>query len=395
MDERATDEDLALLGELGVEVEAAPAGGRTPREQRIVAGFEEIERFVADHGRTPQHGEGRDIFERLYAVRLDRMRESAECRAALAGLDPRGLLDVGTAEETGGETDEELLAALGIGAAPEEDITRLTHVRPTAERKSPDEVAQRRPCEDFEASRPVFERAQRELESGGRRTVPFKGRDNQAIDVGDWFILDGQKAYVASGDVPFIADYGERDRRLRVVFDNGTESDLLMRSLRRALNKDERSRRILETAPGPLFAEIEEEGDLSTGYVYVLRSDSDDAFVAANRELVHKIGVTGGDVKRRVAGARKDPTYLLADVEIVATYKLANVNRRALEALLHKFFAAARLDVTLEDRFGAGVEPREWFLVPLPAVDAAMEKLRAGTLGDFHYDPEQARLVPV
>lgn len=95
--------------------------------------------------------------------------------------------------------------------------------------------------------------------------------------------------------------------------------------------------------------------------IYVLRSKSDDPFVAKNRSVLHKIGVTGGDVKSRVANARKDPTYLLADVEIVATFKLANINRQRLEALLHKFFGKARLDLELKDRFGGQVEPREWF----------------------------------
>ena len=167
-----------------------------------------------------------------------------------------------------------------------------------------------------------------------------------------------------------------------------------LRSLQRALYKDKASRRITEPGFGPLFSEDEEEDDLATGYIYVLRSKSEHPFVAQNRSVIHKIGVTGGDVKSRVANARKDPTYLLADVEIVATFKLANVNRKALEALLHKFFGSARLDLELKDRFGAQVEPREWFLVPLPVIDEAIEKLKEGTIGGFRYDPETARLVP-
>ena len=103
--------------------------------------------------------------------------------------------------------------------------------------------------------------------------------------------------------------------------------------------------------------------------------------------------MTGGDVKSRIANAKKDPTYLLADVEIVATFKLANVNRKALEALLHKFFGSARLDLELKDRFGSQVEPREWFLVPLPVIDEAIQKLKDGTIGGFRYDPETARLT--
>ena len=134
---------------------------------------------------------------------------------------------------------------------------------------------------------------------------------------------------------------------------------------------------------------------VATGYVYVLRSQSDHPFVAENRSVIHKIGVTVGDVKSRVATAKNDPTYLLADVDIVAIYKLANINRKRLEALLHKFFGKARLDLELKDRFGGQVEPREWFLVPFPAIDEAIQKLKEGTIGDLRYDPELARLTPV
>lgn len=159
------------------------------------------------------------------------------------------------------------------------------------------------------------------------------------------------------------------------------------------MNKDIASRRITEPGFGLLFSEVEEEYDLETGYIYVLRSKSEHPFVAANRSVIHKIGVTGGDVKRRVANARKDPTYLLDDAEIVATFKLSNVNRIALEAMLHKFFGSARLDLQLKDRFGSQVEPREWFLVPLPVIDEAIQKIKEGTIGDFRYDAETACLT--
>jgi hypothetical protein len=115
--------------------------------------------------------------------------------------------------------------------------------------------------------------------------------------------------------------------------------------------------------------------------------------VAKHRDVIHKIGVTGGDVASRVAGAKKDPTFLLADVDIAATFKLANVNRKKLEAILHRVFAGARLDMELKDRFGSNVEPREWFLVPLPAIDQTIQRIKDGTIGEYRYDPESARLI--
>lgn len=392
-----TDEDLDLLDELGVEAEAAPSGGRTAREQRIIAGFEEIERFVREQGRLPEHGENRDIFERLYAVRLDRIRALAECREVLKDLDANGLLGTESAGESchvqEEPSDEELLASLGVELSPTEDVTKLVHVRAREEIKAAEEIAQRNPCRDFEKFRPVFENLQRDLQTGERRTLKYK--DNAEVKKGDLFILDGQKVIVADMGEPFVSDYGRPDRRLRVVYDNGTESDLLVRSLQRALNKDKNSRRISDTNLGPLFSDEEEDDDLPTGYIYVLRSKSENPYVAENRSVIHKIGVTGGDVKSRIANAVKDPTYLLADVEIVATFKLANINRKRLEALLHKIFASARLDLELRDRFGFQVEPREWFLVPLPVIEEAIQKIMDGTIGSFLYNPKLARLVAV
>ncbi len=390
-----TDEDLELLGDLGVDAEATQTGGRSAREQRIIAGFEEIERFVQEHGRKPEHGENRDIFERLYAVRLDKIRESAECREILRSMDSHGLLDIGDDAQSSRvneePSDEELLDALGVGAAPAEDVTQLVHVRSREEKTAAEEIAQRNPCKDFGEFRPLFEKVQHDLGTGQRRTLKYK--ENADVKKGDMFILDGQKVIVAELGEPFVSDYGRPDRRLRVVYDNGTESDLLVRSLQRALNKDKASRRITEPDLGPLFSDEEEEDDFPTGYIYVLRSKSEHPFVAEHRSVVHKIGVTGGDVKGRIANAKKDPTYLLADVEIVATFKLSNINRKGLEALLHKFFGTARLDLELKDRFGGQVEPREWFLVPLPVIEDAIQKLMAGTIGDFRYDSDAAKLV--
>jgi hypothetical protein len=142
----------------------------------------------------------------------------------------------------------------------------------------------------------------------------------------------------------------------------------------------------------PIADQIE-EGDQPTGTVYVLRSKADLPDIASRRDLIHKIGVTGGKVPRRIANARLDPTYLLADVEVVATYKLYNINRTKLENLLHRVFEPARLLITLTDRFGNPVVPREWFLVPLFVIDEAIERIKDGTITSYVYDPATASLV--
>lgn len=210
------------------------------------------------------------------------------------------------------------------------------------------------------------------LDSGRQSTELFKTSSRSQIRKGDRFIVDGQKALVADTGDWFTPEHGERDRRLRVIFDNGTESDLLLRSLRRAINKDENSRRIVPpqfkteedfSDIGQLFSSQADADDCASGAIYVARSLSEHPFVQENRDLLHKIGVTSGAPEKRIVGAKKDPTYLLAGAELVAVYQLANINYKAFESLLHKFLARARIDLALGDRFGGKVQPREWFLV--------------------------------
>jgi hypothetical protein len=135
--------------------------------------------------------------------------------------------------------------------------------------------------------------------------------------------------------------------------------------------------------------------DLASGTIYVARSKSDDPTVAANRDVLHKIGVTSGDVPQRIANAKLDPTYRMADAEIVATYELCNINRTKLENLIHRIFDSARLKIEINDRFGQLVIPREWFLVPLFVIDEAVDRIKDGTITDYTYDPKTASLVHI
>jgi len=396
MAKKFTKEDADLLAELGVEEKKAKVTKFTPREERIIAGFEDIQRFVAEHGRRPEHGEDRDIFERLYAVRLDRLRELEECRTLLAPMDTDNLLaasdDEAEALDAENASDAELLEALGVGPG-EDDITEIKHVRPQADRKAAQEVARRIPCSDFDEFRPVFEKVQEQLEAGLRQTARFQ--HNGTLAPGDLFILEGQKVLVAGSGDKFLQEFGREDRRLRVIYDNGTESNLLLRSLQRALYKDEHGRRILppESESKPLFSDQIAAEDAQSGHIYIARSLSDHPFIVENRDLLHKIGVTGQEVKKRIGNAKKDPTFLLAEVELIETYQLANVNRNKLEKLLHKFFSAARMDVELRDRFDQKVEPEEWFLVPLPTIRKAIELLMSGDIEHCKYDPANAAII--
>ena len=384
----------ALLAALGVEAVPVKAASHTPREERIIAGFEDILRFHQTHGRAPLHGEGRDIFERLYAVRLDQLRKLPEARALLAELDTPGLL--AGAPAAVGDIDaldpDALLAELGVAA--EDDITVLRHVRPHAEIKAAEEIADRTPCADFDTFKPLFAEVESGLKQESWTTRPF-GK-NASIEAGDFFVLGGVVAYVAEVGDTYRTPNAETNGRLRVIYSNGTESDLLLRSLQRALYKDSEGRtgsRIIKVEAGPLFGTSAEPDDIATGTIYVLRSRSEHPFIAKHRELIHKIGVTGGKVQTRIANAKNDATYLLAGVDIVAEYRLHNINRTRMENLFHRLFGAAQIDLTIADRFGNPVKPREWFLVPLQAIDETVKRIVDGSITEYAYDQASARLI--
>jgi len=369
--------------------------GRSPREDRNIVGFEEIQRFVETHGRTPQHGEERDIFERLYAVRLDRLRALPDCRTLLASLDYQGLFaDAMMVAEPPADYDvDELAAELEGTAGVDDDITVLRNVRSSAGKRAAEEIADRKRCEDFDEFRALFQRVEADVKSGLRQAQPIEA-GRRAIESGDFFVLDGITLYVAEVGEPLKTTAGEVDSRLRVVFSNGTESNLLLRSLQRAFYNDPAARRLVSPESGQLsFGGDLEADDVESGTIYVLRSLSDHPDVAQHRDLIHKIGVTGSKVETRIAGAEHDATYLLAKVEVVATYKLAGINRTRMENLIHKLFGQARLNITINDRFGHPVQPREWFLVPLFVIDEAVERIKDGTITSFVYDPAAARLV--
>jgi hypothetical protein len=256
----------ALADDLADFAPKEKAAGRSAKEERVIAGFEDIQRFVTEHGREPRHGADRDIFERLYAVRLDRLRALPEWRPTLEPLDHQHLLQEGyggVAEPSAAYDLDDLAADLagieGTGA-----VTELRHVRSTAEKRAAEEIARRDRCEDFDRFKALFTAVQRDLETGVRSTRPFvkdAGLSKSDIVQGQFFVVGGQIAYVAKvGDVE-RAPNGETDARLRVVYSNGTESNLLLRSLQRALYKDDTGGRITEPDVGPLFAPDDDDDD--------------------------------------------------------------------------------------------------------------------------------------
>ena len=412
MAKKLNEEDHDMLAQLGFDLDAEPPTKTVAQafdETRATGGVREIEEFRAQHGRMPDSRQ--DISEYILAARLDKFRKSEESDILpeTAGNQeiPSGKSVLSTGDEWIDKLDDDaLLAELGIEESP---ITTLKFVRSAAERKaaaerkSADYIAQRDQCHDFSEFKPLFEKIQREIKAKTRGTRLFRG--NPQIEKGRYFILNGQIAYVASKDGTFTDNHGFRDARLRVIFDNGTESDLLMRSLQKALLADKAGRRITESdiSALPMFAQQEDndDGGETSGRIYVLRSNSDNPYIVENRDFIHKIGVTGGSVEKRIANAVNDPTFLMADVEIVNTYRLLTtghreINRVKLENMIHRIFGSAQCDMAISDRFGGSVRPQEWFLAPYSVIDEAIRRIghaiENGRMIDFTYDRETCQL---
>ncbi len=367
------------------------AVGRSAREERIIAGIEDIQRFVDLHGRLPEHGEDQDIFERVYATRLDRLRDLEEAKPFLGSLGVELKSVVREASRAYDSDPPGDLASELKGFLDTSDITQLKYVRSTVEKQAAEEVASRTPCTDFGSFKPLFSEIEADLQSGLKSGSPVSG--NIAVELGEFYILEGQMVYVAEIGDGFVDAHGQSDARLRLIYSNGTESNLLRRSFQRAFYRDELARRISSNVLGGLFGDISEETDIESGTIYVLRSLAEHPFVAANRELVHKVGVTGGSVEARIANASLDPTFLLAEVEVIAVYKLAGINRTKLEKLVHRIFAEAQIDLVINDRFGNPVKPKEWFLVPLHVIDEAVSRIVDGSIMGMKYSPSKASLV--
>lgn len=385
--------DIELLKELGIEIEAEKPREYSPLEARLIAGFEDILKFTQEHGRAPQHGQDNDIFERLYAVRLDQLRKNDAAQSLLKDMDTAGLLS-GSYEPLDPDIDDEaLLAELGQTVETEAgDITKLRHVSPVKHRRAAEDVANREVCRDFEKFEPLFEQVNKDLQSGVRITLNDTTQND--FDTGRFFILRGQVAYVAEKGDDFKAT-GKNvfDARLRVVFDNGTESALLMRSLQRSFNEPKNNARAISTVDsGPLFGEVD-PSENETGTIYVLKSLSNLPEVTAVKDVILKIGVTGGPVKTRISNAANEATYLLGEVEVVDEYKLYNINRTKLEKLIQRIFSDARLSITIKDRFGNPVQPNEWFMVTREAVATAVGLIQSREISNYKYDHKNAKFV--
>jgi hypothetical protein len=350
------------------------------QEERLVSSFRQIEEFVQENGREPRR-DSANISEAQLAMRLGAMSGTESQRKTLEPYDELGLLR----EPPPPKSLEDVLADdLADGLLAEgSDLFRLEHVPKS--RTSPERVASRQPAKDFEKFEPLFASCHAELRHGVRDLVPFK--NPQQIGVGSFFVLNGVLLYVAEVGERLQDATGDSNARLRCVFENGTESDLLLRSLASQLYRH--GKRVTDAKD--LKEEMSLDPKTPHGVVYVLRSRSEDPQVSGIPNL-HKIGCTSRTTEKRTEDAVKEPTYLMGPVEKVAEYLVPLGIEAKVEHLLHRLFSSVRLDVAFERNGQTLKEAQEWFSVPLEVIDQAIELISSEAIKHYEYDPTEKRL---
>lgn len=323
---------------------------RTPLLDRAVEVIERINAFMDETGAEPVSEPGRGVRERMLANELAGLRASKADLDGLAPYDTRNLVFGGTS--VADPLDDPLLSdGLDIFEVRDE-------LRPMAR---PDFVADRRPCPDFERFEPLFERIRKAVEEGARKPQPFR---QERVELGEFFVLKGQLVHVADLRDEHRRN-GKPDARLRVIFDNGTESNLLMSSLVRRLYEDKDARRIGTTDAGPLF------NGARTGFVYVLRSLSEKPEVQG----LLKVGTTSGAVEDRIAYAETQSTFLFAPVAIVDTYELVGHSAKEAEQRIHRALRPYHIALRVTGPDGRSFSSVEWFRATPQLVEKAIRQV--------------------
>ena len=369
---------------------------RTTSSDRLVAGFQEILAFYETNGRLPEDNQTEASLYHKWLGILKSEKKIERCRP----FDDLGILPqpVQSVEEPQADyhremTEEEQLEAIlndplladiqdgtGLGLF---DIPEYMRQRLEA-RKEAKYVGKRRPCEDFAQYAEGFTKIHQGLKSGTHKLIKFSIKH---LKVGNYFVEDGIIGYLAAFDDEGVNKHGERDGRTRVIYENGAESDIKYKTITKNLSVTGYS--VLDCS-SMTDEEFEKcftitDKDVESGTIYVLRSKSTRPEIAAIKDL-YKIGFTVTSVESRIANAKKEPTYLCADVDIVATWKVYNVKSSTLEALIHQLFAGVQLQVTID-----GHRPKEWFIVPFKIIEEAVNAIIKGR--PIEYNPQLLQII--
>lgn len=372
------DDDFGLL-----EVKPKICNKSTP-EERLIKSFDEINKFIDDTGNIPQ--ETGSTLERCLYYRLQNFLENNQKMQILKPYDRHNLL---TIEEKAPETVDDIFNDDDFDILKDEtDIFTLKNVSKSI--KMPDYRGKHKPCKDFSKFEKKFVDCQQDIKNGKRSLSPFT--KEQLIEEGMFFVLKGVLLYIDNvGEFKLVN--GKKQSRLRVIYENATESDILNRSLARALYRD--GRRVSQNTETVLdkFAGITEE-DKETGYIYVLQSLSQDEQVQSVKDL-YKIGYCGPDIEKRIKNAQNEPTYLMASVKIVSAFKTFNMDTQKFEHLLHKFFGHCCVAIDVFDNNGTRHSPREWFQIPYDIIDKAIHLMISGEIVNYKYDRNTKQIVKI
>lgn len=395
MDEKTKKDKLSeifesdLLGLLAVdEPKTAPA---SPQDSRLIASFQEISDFYETNQRCPELGD--DIGEYRLASRLAAIKKDPKKVKTLLPYDYYNLLE---SEETKSVSVEELISDDPLGLLDGDDeadsIYTLSHVKPS-ERLRPDYIAHRKVCKDFDLYEEAFQQIHDDLEHGRRRLVEFKEGD---LHEGCYYVLRGVVLYLEQNlAVKQKIEYKSgakvrREGRTRCIFDNGTESSMLYRSLGKALKLDGFCiSDLIEQSEGSVSIDA---SDVQNGYIYVLRSLSRAPQIRSIRNL-YKIGYCSGDVTTRIKNAIHEPTYLMNDVEVVLTVRCYNLDVPYLEASIHSFFSNVNVFFEVRDEEGIMHYPKEWFTVPLNIIEEAIPLIVDKKIDSYRYDKNLQMII--
>lgn len=381
--------DSDLLGLL--EVDEPKKTSLSPQDSRLIDSFQEISDFYETNKRCPELGD--DIGEYRLASRLAAIKKDPKKVKILLPYDYYNLLEC---ETTKSVSVEELISDDPLGLLDSDDeadsIYTLSHVKPS-ERLRPDYIAHRKVCKDFDLYEDAFKRIHDDLEHGKRRLVEFKEGD---LEEGRYYVLRGVILYLEkSHAVDKRLDYKSgtkvrKEGRTRCIFDNGTESSMLYRSLGKALKLDGFG--ISDLIDAPSGNVTIDASDVQNGYIYVLRSLSRAPQIRSIRNL-YKIGYCSGDVTTRIRNAVHEPTYLMNDVEVVLTVRCYNLDVPYLEASIHDFFRDVNVYFEVRDEEGVMHYPKEWFTVPLKIIEEVIPLIVDKKIEDYRYDKVMQMII--
>lgn len=270
----------------------------------------------------------------------------------------------------------------------EEDIHTLKNVPKVEKRADADFVARRVKFDDFDKYEQLFIDCQEDLRTNRRQIVPSV---ESQLDVGTFCVLDGVLLYISDIQDGYRGNSGKINRRTTLIFENGTKSNMLLRSLGKRLKDSGNMITKLESEKETNLLDVTNE-DTQNGYIYILKSLSNEDTIKTKRNL-YKIGFSTTSVETRIKNAKEDPTYLMAEVKTVAAYEVYNVNPHKLEQLIHKFFGNSCLDIEIYDGNGKLYKPREWFIAPLEVIEEAINLIVSGKIIYYRYDDTSETII--